>query len=145
LVQDLQTDTAIHHKWKSHSQVGVYLGRSPQHARDVSLVLNLETGLVSPQFHVKLDSNFQTLREKGARIPTSTWQIKCGFVQQPTKAAQRDPVPEAGPVGRTLPMQQPEGAQAAQLPAPPNDKLGSDPEIEDNQDVDPESQELPPL
>jgi len=64
------------YKWKSHSQVGTYLGRSPQHARDISLVLNLETGLVSPQFHVKLDSNFQTLREKGACIPTSTWQVK---------------------------------------------------------------------
>ncbi len=99
LVQDLQTDTAIHHKWKSHLRVGMYLGQLPQHARDVSLVLNLEMGLVSPQFHVKLDSNFQTLREKGAHIPTSTWQVKCGFVQQPTKAAQRDPVPEAGPVG----------------------------------------------
>jgi len=87
LIQDLQSDTAIHHKWKSHLRVGVYLGRSPQHARDVSLMLNLETGLVSPQFHVKLDSNFQTMREKGARIPTSTWQVKCGFTQQPSKVA----------------------------------------------------------
>ncbi len=26
LVQDLQTDTAIHHKWKLHLRVGVYLG-----------------------------------------------------------------------------------------------------------------------
>ncbi len=73
----------------------------------------LDTGLVSPQFHVKLDSNFQTLREKGARMPPSMWQIKCGFVQQPTKASQRDPVPETGATTRALPMQQPEGAQPA--------------------------------
>ncbi len=66
LVQDLQMDTAIHHKWKLCWQVSMYLGQSPQHAWDVSLVLNLEMGLVSPQFHIKLDSNFQTLREKVA-------------------------------------------------------------------------------
>ncbi len=66
----------------------MYLGQSPQHAQDVSLVLNLEMGLMSPQFHVKLDSNFQTLREKGAHLPTSTWQVKCSFIQQLTKAIQ---------------------------------------------------------
>jgi len=108
-------------------------------------VLNLETGLVSPQFHVKLDSNFQTLREKGARIPASTWQVKCGFVQQPTKVTQRDPASEAGPMGKMLPMQQPEGAQAAQPPAPANNKPGPAPEANDNPDVNPEPQELPPL
>ncbi len=145
LVQDLQSDTAIHHKWKSHSRVGVYLGRSPQHARDVSLVLNLETGLISPQFHVRLDSNFQTLREKGACIPASTWQVKCRFVQQPAKVAQWDPAPEAGPLGETLPMQQPEGAQAAQSPAPTDDEPEPNAPIEDNKDEDPEPQELPPL
>ncbi len=142
LVQDLQSDTAIHHKWKSHSQVGMYLGRLPQHVRDVSLVLNMETGLVSPQFHVKLDSNFQTLREKRAHLPTSTWKIKCGFVQQPTKAVQQEPAPEAGSTDRMLPMQQPEGAQPT---APTNDELKLAPEAKDNQDADPEPQELPPL
>jgi len=120
----------------------VYLGQSPQHAWDVSLVLNLETGLVSPQFHVKLDSNFQTLREKGARLPTSTWQIKCGFIQQPTKAVQWDPASEARPTDGMLSMQQPEGVQPA---APTNDELELATEAKDNQDVDLEPQELPPL
>jgi len=123
----------------------MYLGRSPQHAQDVSLVLNLEMGLVSPQFHVKLDSNFQTLREKGAHTPASTWQVKCGFVQQLTKTIQRDPTTEAGPTDGTLPMQRPEGVQAAQPPTPANDELGQDPVTEGNQDADPEPQELPPL
>jgi len=76
LAQELQMDTSIYHKWKGRSRVGVYLGQSPQHARDVSLVLNLETGLVSPQFHVKLDSTFQTLREEGIQVPPSQWQHK---------------------------------------------------------------------
>ncbi len=108
-------------------------------------MLDLETGLVSPQFHVKLDFNFQTLREKGASIPASTWQVKCRFVQQPTKVAQWDPARAAGPSGKTLPMQQPEGAQAAQPSAPADNKSGPDPPIGDNQDADPEPQELPPL
>jgi hypothetical protein len=38
----------IHHKWKQRSRVGIYIGRSPQHARNVALVLNIETGLVNP-------------------------------------------------------------------------------------------------
>ena len=44
-----------HHKCKERANVGIYLGKSPIHNRNVSLVLNLSTGLVSPQFHVKHD------------------------------------------------------------------------------------------
>ena len=33
-----------HHKWKSRSEVGIYLGTSPQHGRNVALVLNRNTG-----------------------------------------------------------------------------------------------------
>ncbi len=142
LVQHLQMDTAIHHKWKSCLRVGVYLGWLPQHARDVSLVLNLEMGLVSLQFHIKLDSNFQTLREKGAHSPTSTWQIKCSFIQQPTKAIQWDPVSKAGPTDRALPMHQPEGVQPATTA---NDEPDPVPETEGNQDKDLEPHKLPPL
>ena len=96
------------------------------------------TRLVSPQFNVKLDSNFQTVREKGARTPPSTWQIKCSFIQQPTKASQHDPVPKTRRMTRDLPMQQPEGAQPTN-----NDESQPVPEAEPNQD--PEPQELPPL
>ncbi len=94
LSQELQTDTSIYHKWKARSRVGVYLGISPQHARDVSLVLNLETGLLSPQFHVKLDSTFQTLSEEGVKMPPSLWQQKCSFVAHApaAKSSPRDSV-----------------------------------------------------
>jgi len=64
--------------------VGVYLGRSPQHAKNVALVLSLETGLVSPQFHCKLDSTFQTLQEYGNTLPKSKWQLKAGFIVDKT-------------------------------------------------------------
>jgi hypothetical protein len=49
----------------------------------VVLILNLETGLVSPQFHVKVDPTFKTV--KGEQSPTSQWQTKCGFVRQTQK------------------------------------------------------------
>ena len=39
----LQSSAQIFHKWKERSRIGVYLGRSPQHARNVALVLNLNT------------------------------------------------------------------------------------------------------
>ena len=35
-------------KWEPRARLGINLGLSPRHARTVSLVLNLATGLVSP-------------------------------------------------------------------------------------------------
>ena len=80
LKQPLQTSTNIFHKWKERSTLGIYLGRSPQHAREIALVLNLETGLVSPQFHVKIDSTFKTLKDIGNHMPSIQWHIKSGLV-----------------------------------------------------------------
>jgi hypothetical protein len=43
--------------------------------------LNLTTGHVSPQFHVKFDPKFQTVRESlGNLAPSSEWQVECGFI-----------------------------------------------------------------
>jgi hypothetical protein len=39
-------------KWKTQANIGIYLGQSPHHSRNVALVLNRQTGLVSPQFHI---------------------------------------------------------------------------------------------
>ena len=56
---------------------------SQQHARSVALVLNLETGHVSPQFHVKFDSKFETVsRKEGAGVPKSKWQQQCYFTDE---------------------------------------------------------------
>ena len=38
----------------------IYLGRSPVHAGKLALVLNPNTGLVSPQYHVVFDDDFTT-------------------------------------------------------------------------------------
>jgi hypothetical protein len=67
-------------KWQLRSRVGINLGISNQHARSIVLVLNLTTGHVSPQFHVKFDPKFQTVRESlGNLAPPSEWQVECGF------------------------------------------------------------------
>ena len=52
----------------------------PQHAHSVSLVLSLQTGLVSPQFHCSFDDLFETTKPGQIHIlPTSLWQQKTNF------------------------------------------------------------------
>jgi hypothetical protein len=69
-------------KWSDRSRVGIYLGPLPQHARTVALVLSMTTGLVSPQFHVRMDPTFQTHKTIfGGNPPNSQWQNKCHFIQ----------------------------------------------------------------
>ena len=69
-------------KWQERARVGIYLGISPQHVRTVALVLSLTTGLTSPQFHVHVDSTFQTMRHSfGNQLPQSLWQEKCHFIE----------------------------------------------------------------
>ena len=67
----------IFHKWNSRSKVGIYLGKSPQHSRNVALILDRFTGLVSPQFHIVHDNKFETLKQEKYE---SRWQVKAGFV-----------------------------------------------------------------
>ena len=50
-------------KWDKRVRVGAYVKRSPIHAVNVSLVLNLSTGHISPQFHV-------VFNEKNSTIPS---------------------------------------------------------------------------
>ena len=61
-------------KWKERSRVGIYLGRSPNHASTVPLVLNTQTGLVSPQYHVIYDDHFDTVTRDATF--ESLWQSK---------------------------------------------------------------------
>ena len=41
----------------------MHAGKSVQHAGNVSLVLNLSAGHVSPQFHIVFDDNFETAED----------------------------------------------------------------------------------
>jgi len=72
----LQDDKRIYNKWKSRSRVGIYLGHSPLHARNTALILNLETGMVSPQFHIRFDKTFETIRQNA---PNHRWLAIAGF------------------------------------------------------------------
>ena len=64
-------------KWEPRAQVGLYLGNSPRHARSVSLVLNLQTGRVSPQFHIQHDEFFETTIKNDSTI--YKWKQVAGF------------------------------------------------------------------
>ena len=76
----LQTQGGSIPKWDKRANLGIYVGISPRHSRKVALVLNIETGHISPQFHVKIDDFFETLRPSaGNVIPKSKWQKVTGF------------------------------------------------------------------
>jgi hypothetical protein len=87
----LQSDPVIYDKWKARCRVGIYLGRSPSHARSVALVLNLATGRVSPQYHVVFDPAFSTVSELCQEpLPKSDWQRVCGFQGKTSRAERAD-------------------------------------------------------
>ena len=94
------------HKWQQRARVGIYVGRSPHHGRNVALVLDRETGLVSPQFHVKHDPAFQTVKD--IKTP-SKWQNKAGFVGQ-REATTAKKASISGGLSTEGPMTDPEGA-----------------------------------
>ena len=49
-------------KWSKRSRLGMYLGTSTSHSPTVGLILNLQTGHVSPQYHVVYDELFTTVQ-----------------------------------------------------------------------------------
>ena len=75
----LQADIKIS-TWHTRARVGLYLGHSPMHARTVSLVLNISTGLVSPQFHIKFDDFFKKMNRPDNIIKVK-WKEKCHFIK----------------------------------------------------------------
>jgi hypothetical protein len=80
LENNLQAHHA-HNKWSDRSRVGIFLCHSPSHASSVPLVLNTQTGLVSPQFHCIYDNQFDTCRRDAKFI--SQWQFKAKLQGRP--------------------------------------------------------------
>jgi hypothetical protein len=78
-------------KWEERSRIGINLGNSPTHAGRVSLVLNIETGLVSPQFHVEFDDLFNTVPTQQLQI---RWQQRTRFMKSDELAPTEPPVPD---------------------------------------------------
>jgi hypothetical protein len=79
-------------KWEERARVGIHLGNSPVHARNVSLVLNVETGLVSPQFHVKYDDFLETTRN--TTHFNIRWQSRIGFSPSTDSEPSEPPTPD---------------------------------------------------
>jgi hypothetical protein len=67
-------------KLSPHARLGLNLGPSPMHARNVYLVLNLSTGCVSPQYHCHFGDFFETTSHGAPDISdTITWQMLAGL------------------------------------------------------------------
>jgi hypothetical protein len=80
LQNELASGGSILH-WSPHSGLGVNSGPSSSHARNVSLVLNLHTGCVSPQFHCRFDDFFETVKHGKSDISVPlAWQQLSGLV-----------------------------------------------------------------
>jgi hypothetical protein len=62
-------------RWLPHAHLGLNLGPSLMHARNVYLVLNLVTGCVSPQYHCCFDDFFETMHHGASDVSgTICWQ-----------------------------------------------------------------------
>jgi hypothetical protein len=67
-------------RWLPRARLGLNLGLSPTHARNVYLVPNLTTGCVSPQHHCCFDDFFQTTCHGGPDVSgTISWQQLAGL------------------------------------------------------------------
>ena len=64
-------------RWNPRCRVGVYLGASPHHAASVGMILNQQTGCVSPQFHCAYDDLFETPKLDPQN--NDTWQKLASF------------------------------------------------------------------
>ncbi len=55
-------------RWSPRARLGLNLGPSRTHARNVYLVLNLMTRCVSPQYHCQFDDFFEMTRHGGPDV-----------------------------------------------------------------------------
>jgi hypothetical protein len=80
LQNELPSRGSILH-WSPRAHLGVNLGPSPSHARNIYLVLNLHTGYISPQFHCRFDDFFETVKHGGPDVSVPlAWQQLSGLV-----------------------------------------------------------------
>lgn len=107
------------HKWGDRAMISINLGPSPRHGKSVNLLLNVTTGIITPQFHVKFDDAFDTCRKgSDVHLPKSLWQQKTYFRQTPaapTPPVEREPrtTRSSAPIGGHSPTSQlPQPVQA---------------------------------
>ena len=87
------------HKWEDRARVSINLGPSPQHGKSVHLMLNTQTGHVTPQFHATFDDHFDTVKQdSGVHLPKCLWQLRTYFR---AKVQERSPPPSQTKAHRT--------------------------------------------
>ena len=106
-------------KWRQRARVGIYLGQSPIHNWNVALVLHRNTGHVSPQFHVKFDPSFHTVKQDKLEC---TWQQAMYFVQPPPEKQITKQNKLSKPTSNTQPLNTSHHEPNKILQQPPLDK-----------------------
>ena len=69
-------------RWRPRSGRFVHVGISPDHRGMIPLVMNLDTGKITPQFHVVLDDHFTTVaadHHSLTHLQTDEWQATFGL------------------------------------------------------------------
>ena len=72
-------------KWEAHSRAGIYIGYSPNHVGTVSLVLHLQTGHISPQFHLVFDDEFTTVPYLTSEEAPPNWSVLVKYNSEHTE------------------------------------------------------------
>lgn len=60
-------------KWKPRSRRGQFMGMSSEHASTIGLIRNLQTGSLSPQYHVVYDELFETVARDDDKVSVHLW------------------------------------------------------------------------
>ncbi|MGH3053412.1 MAG: reverse transcriptase domain-containing protein [Gaiellaceae bacterium] len=80
-------------KWEPRSKQGQYMGASPMHASTVGLVRNLQTGSITPQFHMVYDDFFETVHSDHDKEPKE-WKELLQFSRFKSDFDDADYVPQ---------------------------------------------------
>jgi hypothetical protein len=67
-------------KWSMRSRRGVYLGVSKNHSSKVHLIINPDTGAISPQYHRIFDDSFSTVWSDG-QFDQNLWECLVSQVE----------------------------------------------------------------
>jgi hypothetical protein len=107
-------------RWEQRAEPVVYLGGSPKHASSISLVLDLTTAHVSPQFHLEFDDLFETVSatRQNSQAQKSSWRQLCHFGSEKrtrTKTTALQPIDQAKE-GQVIHSSQSEDLPAGVIP-----------------------------
>ena len=59
-------------KWNPRARMGLNIGTSPKHARNINVILNLQTRIASPQFHLQHNDFCETAKEEEVASVTNS-------------------------------------------------------------------------